>query len=43
MLGPEEDGARADYKAYQKDVAREQAESGKTAFQLAWEAAQRGE
>ena len=39
----EEDGARADYKAYQKEVAKEQAASTKTAFQLAWEAAQRGE
>ncbi len=38
----EEDGARADYRAYQKQVQKEQAESGKTALQLAFERAQRG-
>ena len=39
----EEDGARADYKAYQKEVAKqEKAAPTKTAFQLAWEQAQGG-
>jgi small subunit ribosomal protein S1 len=36
----EEEGAQADYRAYKKQAAKEQADAGKTAFQLAWEAAQ---
>ena len=40
----EEDGARADYKAYQKETAQQEAAAPtKTAFQLAWEAAQGGQ
>ena len=35
-----DDGARADFVAYRKQVEAEEKTAGKTAFQLAWEAAQ---
>ncbi len=36
-------GATADFKAYKKQLKKEQEASGKTAFQLAWEAANSGD